>query len=157
MNDAANTSAVADTSGLMDIIEPVAPKLAEGGGWLGMALLIALVLLLSLLIVYLWKYKLPAYRSVKRVREVQRQIHSGELSLHESVLDLALGLRQGLGVKRLRADEVPANFRPQDAAMWADFMQQLESMLYQPGADMNAEKHAALYVKIEKWLWRYGR
>lgn len=155
MNEA--SSAVADVSGLMDIIEPAAPKLVEGGGWVWMAVLIVLVLLMGAMIFYLWKYKLPAYRSVKRLRSVQRQIQTGELTLHESVLVFALEFRQGLGIKRLRAEEIPVHFKQQDAALWVEFMRELESMLYQPGADLSAEKHAGLYVKIEKWMWRYGR
>ena len=155
MNEAA--SGVADVSGLMDIVEPMVPVVAGGGAWLWVAVPIGLVLLLGAVFFYLWKYKLPAYRSVKRLRNVQRQIQAGELTLHESVLVFALELRQGLAIKRLRAEEVPVNFNQQDAALWVEFMQDLESMLYQSGADLSADKHADIYIKIEKWLWRYSR
>lgn len=155
MNDAA--SAAADTSGLIDIIEPALPVLVESGSGLWLAAAIVLLTTLAGGFFFLWKYKLPAYRSVKRLREVKQQVHAGELTLHESVLVFALELRQALGVKRLRAEEIPVNFKQQDAAVWAGFMHGLEAMLYQSGADLSTEQHAALYVRIEKWLWRYGR
>ena len=155
MNAAA--SAVADVSGLMDIIEPVAPRVAEGGGWLWIVMLSVLALMLGAMIFYLWKYKLPAYRLVKNLRNVKQQIHMGELTLHESVLVFALEFRQGLGIKRLRAEEIPPNFNQRDAEMWAAFIHELETMLYQPGEDLSTDKHTALYIQIEKWLWRYGR
>lgn len=143
--------------GLIDIIEPVAPVMAEAGGWLWIAVPFGFVLLLGAGFFYLWKYKLPAYRSVKRLREVKRQVHAGELTQHERVLVFALELRQGLAIKRLRAEEAPVNFKQQDAVMWVEFIQDLESMLYQSGVDLSEEKLADTYIKIEKWLWRYSR
>lgn len=153
----AENSGVAESSGLIDIIEPAVPVVVEGGSWLWIGVAIALVLILIAAFIYLWKYKLPAYRSVKRLREVRQQIHAGELTLHESVLVIALELRQGLAIKRLRAEEVPPGFKQQDAAMWAEFMKNLEAMLYQPSADLSTDKHTAIYAQIEIWLWRYGR
>jgi len=155
MSEAA--SAVVDTSGLMDIIEPAVPAVAGGGGNLWIAAVAVSAMVLAGLFFYLWKHRLPAYRARKNVRDIQRQVLAGELTLHESILVFALELRQGLAVKRLRAEEVPVVFNRQDAALWLEFMQNLEAMLYQSGADVTAEKQAALYVQIEKWLWRYGR
>ena len=155
MNEAA--SSAANTSGLIDIIEPSLPVVAEGGSWLWLAAGVTLVFVLAGVSFYLWKYRLPAYRARQSVRDVQRQVLAGELTLHESVLVFALELRQGLSIKRLRAEEVPAVFSRQDAALWAAFMQNLEAMLYQSGADVTAEKQTALYIQIEQWLWRYGR
>jgi len=155
MSEAA--SAVVDTSGLMDIIEPSVPMVAVEGGWLWIVLAITLVFALAGALFYLWKYRLPAYRARQRLRALQRQVLAGELTLHESVLVYALELREGLAIKRLRAEEVPVTFNRQDAALWLEFMQNLEAMLYQSGADVTAEKQVALYAQIEKWLWRYGR
>jgi hypothetical protein len=155
MNEAA--SAAADTSGLIDIIEPAVPVVVESGSGLWLAAAVVLVTTLAGGFFYLWKYRLPAYRARKSARDVQRQVLAGELTLHESILVFALELRQGLAIKRLRAEEVPVVFSQKDAALWAEFMQNLEAMLYQSGADVTAEKQAVLYAQIEKWLWRYGR
>lgn len=144
-------------SGLIDIIEPLAPRVAEGNSGYWVAATIALLLTLAAVLLILWKYKLPAYRAIKRLRKLRRQGLAGELTRHESVFMFALELRHGLGIKRLRAEEVPAGFKLQDRLLWAGFMHQLDAMLYQSGAEVSADKLAALSAQIEKWLWRYGR
>jgi hypothetical protein len=145
------------SSGLIDIIEPLAPTVADGNNAYWVAAIIALLLILAAALLLLWKYKLPAYRALRRMRKLRQQSLAGELTPHESVFMLALELRHGLGIKRLRAEEVPLRFKPQDRARWPGFMQQLDVLLYQSGAEVSADKLAALFVQTEKWLWRYAR
>jgi hypothetical protein len=152
MNEAA--SGVADIGGLIDIIEPAAPLLAAHGNWPWIA---AAVTILVVLAVAILKYKLPAYRALRRLRKLRLQAVAGELPPHESVFMLALELRRGLGIKRLRAEEVPVMFKQQDRTAWPAFMQHLDTVLYQRGAELDAGALAALFAQIEKWLWRYSR
>lgn len=155
MNEA--VSGVADVGGLVDIIEPAAPVLAADGNWPWIAAAVAMMVILAVTILLLLKYKLPAYRALRRLRKLRQQALAGELTPHESVFMLALELRHGLGVKRLRAEEVPARFGQQDRTAWPEFMQHLDTMLYQRGAELDAGELAALFAQIEKWLWRYSR
>lgn len=144
-------------SGLADIVEPAAPALAGAGNWSWIAAAIALLVMLAIVLLLLWKYKLPAYRARKRLRKLHQQTIAGELTPHESVFMLALELRRGLGVKRLRAGEVPASFSRQDRVVWPEFMRRLDAMLYQPGTELDEDKLTALMAQIEKWLRRYSR
>jgi hypothetical protein len=155
MNEAA--SGVAEIGGLIDIIEPAAPVLGAAGNWPWIAAAVAMLVILAVAILLLLKYKLPAYRALRRLRKLRQQTLAGELTPHESVFMLALELRHGLGVKRLRAEEVPVILKPQDRSLWPEFMQQLDIMLYQRGAELDAGVLAALFAQIEKWLWRYSR
>ena len=154
MNEAA--SGVADIGGLIDIVEPAAPVVAAAGNWPWIAAVAAMLVILAVAILLLLKYKLPAYRAVKRLRKLRQQALAGELTPHESVFMLALELRRGLGVKRLRAEEVPMMFKQQDRTVWIEFMQHLDTMLYQRGAELDTGVLAALFAQIEKWLWRYS-
>lgn len=144
-------------SGLIDIIEPLPPGVADGSYGYWVAATIALLLILAAALLLLWKYKLPAYRALRRLRKLRQQSLAGELTPHESVFMLALELRHGLGIRRLRAEEVPVRFNRQDRALWPAFMHQLDALLYQSGAGVSADKLAALFVQLEKWLWRYSR
>lgn len=145
------------TSGLIDIIEPASPVVAETGNWPWIAAVLAVFVILAVALLMLWKKKWPAYLALKRLRKLQQQTLAGELTPHESVFMLALELRSGLGIKRLRTEAVPANFSPQDRALWPEFMQRLDVMLYQSGTELGADKLAALFAQIEKWLRRYSR
>ena len=144
-------------SGLVDIIEPAAPIVAETTGWLSMTGLIAAVLVLALALFVLWKYKLPAYVAVQRLRKLRRELQLGELTPHETVLMLALELRHGLAVKRLLADRMPLQFKPHEHTRWAEFMHELDAMLYQNQVELGTDRLAALYDQTEYWLRRYGR
>jgi len=155
MNEAA--SGVADIGGLIDIIEPAAPVVAAAGNWPWIAAAVAMLVILAVAILLLLKYRLPAYRAVRRLRKLHQQALAEELTPHESVFMLALELRRGLGVKRLRAEEVPVMFKRQDRTAWPEFMQHLDTMLYQRGAELDALVLAALFAQIEQWLWRYSR
>ena len=149
MNEQAN--------GLIDIVEPAAPLATAGGGWLWIAVSFAVFVLFVAGLFMLWKLKWPAYLALKRLRKLQRQTNAGELTPHESIFMLALELRHGLNVKRLRADQVPARFKLQDRALWPDFIHGLDAMLYQHKAEMSAEILAELFARTEYWLWRYSR
>ena len=145
------------TSGLIDIIAPASPVVAETANWPWIAAVLALFVLLAVALWMLWKKKLPADLALNRLRKLQQQTLTGELTPHESVFMLALELRSGLGIKRLRTEAVPANFSPQDRELWPAFMQRLDVMLYQSGTELGADKLAALFAQIEKWLRRYSR
>lgn len=144
-------------SGLIDIIEPAAPVLVATGGWLWMTVLIAGLTLVAVVLFVLWKYKLPAYRAIQRVRDLQKKLHAGEHTSHETLLLLALELRHGLGLKRLRAENLPERCKQQDRARWPEFMQHLDELLYQHDVELSEEKLADLFVRVEYWLRRYSR
>jgi len=144
-------------SGLADIIEPAAPVLAASGGWLWIALLITGLVIVAVVLFVLWKYKLPAYRAVRSMRELQKKLHAGEHTPLETVLLLALELRHGLGVKQLRADKMPEQLKQRDHSRWSDFLQTLDTFLYQHNAELSAEKLADLFAQAEYWLRHYGR
>ncbi len=145
------------SSGLADIIEPAAPVLAASGGWLWIALLITGLVIVAVVLFVLWKYKLPVYRAIRRLRDLQKKLHAGEHTPHETVLLLALELRHGLGIKRLRADKMPEQLKPQDHSRWPDFLQTMDSFLYQNNPEISAENMADLFAQAEYWLLRYGR
>ncbi len=145
------------SSGLIDIIEPAVPLVAETTSWLWLAVLIVAPVLLAVALFVLWKYKLPAYRALQHLRKLQHKLQAGEHTAHETVLLLALELRHGLGVKRLLAQDMPLNFRQQDKTRWAEFMQQLDVMLYQRDAELSADRLAALFEQAGYWLRHYSR
>ena len=145
------------SSGLIDIIEPAAPLAAETAGWLTLAGLIAAMLVLALVLLLLWKYKLPAFLALRRLRKLREEQLAGELAPHESVLMLALELRHGLAVKRLLADRMPVQFKPHEHTRWVEFMHGLDAMLYQHKAELGADSLAALFTQAEYWLRRYSR
>jgi hypothetical protein len=66
-------------------------------------------------------------------------------------------LRHGLGVKRLRADNIPERCSKQDRESWPEFMRQLDGILYQHDAELDKDKLANLFVLTEYWLRRYSR
>lgn len=145
------------SSGLVDIVEPAAPVMAEALGWLSMTGLIATVLIFALALFVLWKYKLPAYLAVRRLHKLRKESVAGELTPLETVLILALELRHGLAVKRLLADKIPAQFKPHEQARWTEFMHGLDAMLYQHKAELGADRLAVLFTQTEYWLRRYSR
>lgn len=144
-------------NGLIDIIEPTAPVVVEAANSLWIALPLAGALLLAVMVWLWWKYKLPAYRAIRQVRALQKNFEAGAHTPHETLLMLALELRHGLGLKRLRGDIFPQRCKPQDRNLWPEFMQQLDAVLYQPEADLNQADISALFVKVEYWLSRYSR
>lgn len=145
------------SSGLIDIIEPAVPVVAEASSWVWLAGLISLLVLLAIALFVLWKYKLPAYRALQHLRKLQHKLQAGEHTPHETVLLLALELRHGLGVKRLLAQDMPLSFKQQDRTRWTEFMQQLDVMLYQLDAELRADRLAALFEQAGYWLRRYSR
>ncbi len=149
MNDANN--------GLIDIVDPAVPIMAEANGWLWVAGAIVIVLLVAVGLYVLWKYKLPAYRALQQLRKVQQKMHAGEFTPHESVLMVALELRHGLGVRRLRADNFPERCSKMDQARWPEFMQEMDALLYQHNTDLNTDKLDHLFSQTEHWLRRYSR
>jgi hypothetical protein len=144
-------------SGLIDIIEPAAPLVNASASWLWPLLLLAVLVILAVILFVWWKYKLPAYRAIQRVRGLQKKLHAAEHTPHETLLMLALELRHGLGLKQLRAEKLPARCSQQDCARWPEFMQYLDGLLYQHDAELSEEKLAELFVQVEYWLRRYGR
>jgi hypothetical protein len=142
---------------LIDIIEPATPAAVSSGSWLWFAGLGAVVLLLLVLLVLWWKYKLPAYRAQQRLRMLRHKWQGGEHTAQEAVLLLALELRHGLGVKRLLAEQAPPQCKPREQAGWTAFMRQLDAMLYQSGAERDAVQLAALFEQAGYWLRRYSR
>lgn len=144
-------------NGLIDIVEPAVPRVAEASGWLWLAGGMVLLLALLYTIFVMWKYKLPAYRALQRLRKLQQQRLAGELSPHETVLMVALELRHGLGMKRLRSDQLPERCHQRDHARWPEMMQQLDAMLYQNDAEQNTDKLKDLFEQTAYWLRRYSR
>lgn len=144
-------------NGLIDIVEPAAPVLAASGGWLWLAVSIAGLVFVSILLFIFIKQKIPAHLAIKRVRDLNKRLLAAEHTQHETVLMLALELRHGLALKRLRADILPHRCSQQDGARWTAFMQHLDELLYQRDVELDAEKMAALFAQAEYWLKRYSR
>jgi hypothetical protein len=144
-------------SGLVDIVEPLAPVVVAMNGGIWLAVAGAVLAALALGVYFWWKYKLPAYRTLKALKQLQLKLHTKELTPHESLLMLALDLRHGLGVKRLRSDIFPAQLKQQDHTAWVEFMQQLDHMLYEKDAALSEDKLMALFEQAEYWLRRYSR
>lgn len=141
-------------NGLIDIVEPAMPT-ATGVNWLWISVAIVIVMVLFALWM-VWK-KWPAWLALKQLRNLQQKITSGELTQHEGVLMLALELRHGLGLRRLRAAEAPAGCRKQDGPRWLEFMGKLDAELYQHAPEPDAVTQAALFEQAAYWLRRYSR
>lgn len=144
-------------SGLIDIVEPAAPLVNAAASRLWPVLLPAALVIMAVLLFALWKYKLPAYRAIRRVRGLRKKLHAAEHTPHETLLMLALELRHGLGLKQLRAENLPVRCSRQDCARWPEFMQSLDGLLYQHDAGLSEAKLADLFVQVEYWLRCYGR
>ena len=91
------------------------------------------------------------------MRELNKKLLAAEHTPHETVLMLALELRHGLSLKRLRADILPQGCSQQDSVRWTVFMQHLDDLLYQRDVELDAEKMAALFAQTEDWLKHYSR
>jgi len=144
-------------SGLIDILEPAAPAAVETVSWILIAGIVAALVAFAVALFLIWKYKLPSYQALKRLRKLQKELHAGEHTPHESILMLALELRHGLAVKRLLANKAPESFSQQDHERWLAFMQQLDAVLYQHHAAPEAEKISAIFAQTEYWLRHYAR
>lgn len=145
------------SSGLINIIEPAAPVLAASSSLLWPVVSILALSIASILLFIFIKYRLPAFLAIKRVRELNKKLLAAEHTPHETVLMLALELRHGLSLKRLRADILPQGCSQQDSVRWTVFMQHLDDLLYQRDVELDAEKMAALFAQTEYWLKHYSR
>lgn len=141
---------------LIDIVEPVAPVVQTELVWMWLVAGMLPILLVAG-IFFWWKYKLPAWRALKLIRTLQRQMHAGEHTVHEAVLRLALELRHALGVKRLHGERLPPQIGAYDHARWQEFMQQLDGMLYRHEGELLKTQVDALYLLAEYWIKRYAR
>ena len=153
-----NEPALSDAgSGLIDIIEPVAPSLAETAGWLWPVVTIVLLLLLAVSLFLLWKLKWPGWRAASRVKKLQQQVLSGAVSAQDGLYLLAQELRAGLGMATMLAEEAPARFVSSDRDHWPVFLRHLDEMRYQPVQALSYASLTPHFIQVEAWLRRYAR
>jgi hypothetical protein len=144
-------------SGLIDIIEPAVPVAAEAGSWPWLAAAIVLMLLLIAILVLLWKKKWPAYRALKHLHKLHRQIVAGVIPLPDGLVLLTQELRRGLKLAQQLPRQAPDMFGQQDKQLWQEFVQQLDKLRYQPGAELTVAQLDPIVSQIEIWLRRYCR
>jgi hypothetical protein len=147
MNDAA--------SGLIDIIEPALPAVAVTTNWLWLASSLAILLLLCVVIMMLWKKKWPAYRAIKRFQKLHQQIVGGEIPLSDGLVLLTQELRQGLKLPQQLSKQAPDIFKQKDKQLWPVFVQHLATLRYQSGEALTVAKINIAAAQIETWLRRY--
>ncbi len=144
-------------SGLIDIIDPAVPVAAEAGSWPWIAAAIVLMLLLLAGLLLLWKKKWPAYRALKHLRKLHRQIVAGLIPLPDGLVLLTQELRHGFKLAQQLPKQAPDMFDQQDKQLWQEFVQQLDKLRYQPGAALTVAQLDPIVSQIEIWLRRYCR
>ena len=144
-------------SGLIDIIEPAVPAAAEAGSWPWIAAAILFTLLLIAGLLLLWKKKWPPYRALKHLRKLHQQINAGVIPLPDGLVLLTQELRHGLKLAQQLPKQAPDIFVQQDKQLWQEFVQQLDKVRYQPGAELTVAQLSPIVSQIESWLRRYCR
>ena len=144
-------------SGLVDIIEPTAPVVVAATGmcWFVIAIILTVLLVIGLMV--WWRKHRTCRARIKRLQVLRHTCQANELVHHEMIGMLALELRRGLKLARLRADELPEAFQPVDIALWADFVMQLDELRYQSKKLPDKAQLNALFAQVETWLGRYCR
>lgn len=141
------------TSGLIDIIEPVAPAIVAQPSPLWPLLVLGVLLVLAA--AGWWRARRPQRSRIKRVRQLRRAMLAGEASGHEAAYRLALELRAGLRMRRLAAAAPPVACT--EPARWAELVAQLDALRYQPEAALDGTHWAALFAYTETCLRRAPR
>ena len=144
-------------SSLIDIIEPSEPLVAVGANSLWFAVLLAVMLLLIIFIVLLWKNKWSAYRAVKRFRKLHQQIIEGKMLLPDGLVLLTQELRRGLKLAQQLPMQAPDIFAQKDKQLWTVFVQHLDKLRYQSGEALTVAQINIAAAQIGIWLRRYCR
>lgn len=144
------------TSGLIDIIEPLAPVTVNAG--FPLIWLVAAVVVLLLAIVVAWRYRQRCqYAARKRVRRLRLSLLTGELSQQQTAYALAAELSQRFKLQRLQAEVPPKALHSSHHADWGLIVTQLNQLRYQPGTRLEAANLTHLFSMVDAILRRSGR
>jgi hypothetical protein len=148
---------IEQTSGLIDIIEPAAPAVAQAAHWPWLAATLAVMLLLVVFALILWKKKFPAYRAIKQLRKLHQQILEGAVPVQDGLILLTQELRHGLRLAQQLPKQAPEFFAEQDKHLWQAFVQQLDSLRYRTDGTLTLAQLTPIVARMESWLRRYCR
>lgn len=144
------------TSGLIDIIEPLAPVTVNAG--FPLIWLVAAVVVLLLAIVATWRYRQRCqYAARKHVRRLRLNFGTGEICQQQTAYALAAELSQRFKLQRLQAGVPPKVLHSSHHADWGLIVTQLDQLRYQPGTGLEAANLTHLFSRVDAILRRSGR
>lgn len=144
------------TSGLIDIIEPVAPVTVHAS--FPLIWLVAAVVVLLLAIAAGWRYRQRCqYAARKRLRRLRLNLLTGVLNQQQTAYALAVELSQRFKLKLLQAEVPPQALHPSHHADWWLIVTQLDQLRYQPGTHLEAANWTRLFSIADAILRRSGR
>ena len=137
---------------LADIVEPL-PVVTQGShAWLVMV--IAILLLFSVLvIVRWWLHSKHRRRTLRRLRQLRRDVSSGHMNTRALAYAIAFELRAGLQTHRLSTLPVKIGDESQRNA-WHVFVSRLDILRYQPGSELDPTQVDALLREAISWARR---
>lgn len=138
---------------LADIVEPL-PVVTQGShAWL--AMVIAILLLISVLvIVRWWLHSKHRRRTLRRLRQLRRDVSSGHMNTRELAYAIAFELRTGLQTHRLGTLPKKKTHDESQRNAWQAFVSRLDILRYQPGGELDPTQGDALLREAIAWARR---
>lgn len=132
----------ATDSGLVDIIDPVAPSVAD---WHAIALALTALAVLALLVTILRRS--ARMRARWQLTRLRRRVRAGQVSPRTAAFEIVALLRSGL---RLRPSQT-SHARAADPPRWHRFMERLTTLRYAP-TPPSVEHALAAIGEARYWL-----
>lgn len=135
---------------LADIIEPVAPAAAVTGSyapWIAAAIVAVVV---PVMLAVWWRARTPRARARRHLRRLRREVARG-IGARELAYRVAAELQVGLEVRRLQTERPPPHAAAHQPA-WREFVTRLDTLRYQPAAQLDAAERDALVRDGARWL-----
>ncbi len=137
---------------LADIVEPL-PVVTQGShAWLVIVILIMLIFSV-LVIVRWWLRSKHRRRTLRRLRQLRRDVTSGHMNTRALAYAIAFELRTGLQTHRLGTLPEKTHDESQRNA-WLDFVSRLDILRYQPGSELDPMQGDALLREAMAWARR---
>lgn len=139
-----------------DIVEPV--QIAAQTSQYGFSIVTGLVLAIGALAVMRWWLRSkPRRHTLRRLRQLRRDVGAGRMTPRELGYAIASELRDCLQTHRLRTVYPLAVDEELRHADWRNFVACLDSLRYQPGSELDPAQADALLREAAAWARRAGR
>ncbi len=137
---------------LADIVEPLPVVTQESDAWL--VIVMAILLLISvLIIVRWWLHSKHRRRTLRRLRQLRRDVTSGHMNTRALAYAIAFELRTGLQTHRLGRLHEKSHDESQRNA-WQAFVSRLDILRYRSGSELDPTQGDALLREAIAWARR---
>lgn len=133
---------------LADIIGPAAPPASPSAAH-GLAIAALTLTLIGFLLIVLWIRTRESRRARRRLRRLRRDYRSGRLAGREMAYRVAREMESAFHVRRVRADEMPAAFKPGDRGRWVELVAHLDALRYRADAAVDRDQTARLVAWVQ--------